>query len=62
MLFNNMAYQPVKSEEQPDIERLPAKDLPSEIASLQPFQVISRGSVKTEEFTKFVAEPFYMNY
>ncbi len=39
-----------------------AKDLQSEIARLEPFQVISRSSVKTEEFTKFVAEPFYKNY
>ncbi len=39
-----------------------AKDLQSEIARLEPFQVISRSAVKTEEFTKFVAEPFYKNY
>ena len=39
-----------------------AKDLQSEIARLEPFQVISRSSVKTEEFTKFVAEAFYKNY
>lgn len=39
-----------------------AKDLQSEIARLEPFQVISRSAVKTEEFTKFVAEAFYKNY
>ncbi len=39
-----------------------AKDLQSEIARLEPFQVISRSSIKTEEFTKFTAEPFYKNY
>ena len=39
-----------------------AKDLQSEVARLEPFQVISRSNVKTEEFTKFVAEPFYKNY
>lgn len=39
-----------------------AKDLQSEIARLEPFQVISRSDVKTEEFVKFSAEPFYKNY
>ncbi len=39
-----------------------AKDLQSEIARLEPFQVISRSMVKTEEFTKFKAEAFYKNY
>ncbi len=39
-----------------------AKDLQSEIARLEPFQVISRSSSKTEEFVKFSAEPFYKNY
>ena len=39
-----------------------AKDLQSEIAKLEPFQVISRSNIKTEEFTKFTAEPFYKNY
>lgn len=39
-----------------------AKDLQSEIARLEPFQVISRSNIKTEEFTKFEAEPFYKNY
>lgn len=39
-----------------------AKDLQSEIAKLEPFQVIARSSVKTEEFVKFSAESFYKNY
>lgn len=39
-----------------------AKDLQAEVARLEPFQVISRSNIKTEEFTKFVAEPFYKNY
>ncbi len=39
-----------------------AKDLQSEVARLEPFQVISRSMVKTEEFTKFKAEVFYKNY
>ncbi len=39
-----------------------AKDLQSEIAKLEPFQVISRSNIKTEEFMKFAAEPFYKNY
>ncbi|MFC5271404.1 DndE family protein [Adhaeribacter terreus] len=39
-----------------------AKDLQSEIARLEPFQVISRSGNKTEEFVKFTAEPFYKNY
>lgn len=39
-----------------------AKDLQSEVARLEPFQVISRSMVKTEEFTKFKAEAFYKNY
>lgn len=39
-----------------------AKDLQSEIARLEPFQVISRSGIKTEEFIKFTAEPFYKNY
>ncbi len=39
-----------------------AKDLQTEVARLEPFQVISRSSEKTEEFIKFVAEPFYKNY
>jgi DNA sulfur modification protein DndE len=39
-----------------------AKDLQSEVARLEPFQVISRSGNKTEEFQKFSAEPFYKNY
>ncbi|MDF1868113.1 MAG: type IV secretion system DNA-binding domain-containing protein, partial [Saprospiraceae bacterium] len=39
-----------------------AKDLQSEISKLEPFQVISRSNVKTEEFMKFTAELFYKNY
>lgn len=39
-----------------------AKDLQSEVANLEPFQVISRSNVKTEEFTKFAAEAFYRSY
>lgn len=39
-----------------------AKDLQTEVARLEPFQVISRSMVKTEEFTKFKAEAFYKNY
>ncbi len=39
-----------------------AKDLQTEIARLEPFQVMSRSQVKTEEFVKFEAEAFYKNY
>jgi len=39
-----------------------AKDLQSEIAKLEPFQVISRSTMKTEEFVKFGAEAFYKSY
>ncbi len=39
-----------------------AKDLQSEISKLEPFQVISRSNIKTDEFMKFTAEPFYKNY
>ncbi|HPD66197.1 MAG TPA: DndE family protein [Bacteroidia bacterium] len=39
-----------------------AKDLQSEIARLEPFQVISRSNNKSEDFVKFIAEPFYKNY
>ena len=39
-----------------------AKDLQSEVARLEPFQVISRSGQKTEEFVKFSAEPYYKNY
>jgi hypothetical protein len=39
-----------------------AKDLQTEIARLEPWQVVSRSDIKTEEFTKFTAEAFYKNY
>ena len=39
-----------------------AKDLQTEVARLEPFQVISRGMSKTDEFVKFKAEAFYQNY
>ena len=39
-----------------------AKDLQTEIARLEPWQVIARSSEKTEEFVKFTAEAFYRNY
>ncbi len=39
-----------------------AKDLQTEIAKLEPWQVVTKSGIKTEEFTKFVAEAFYKNY
>lgn len=39
-----------------------AKDLQTEIARLEPFQVIARSSNKSEEFMKFEAEAFYKSY
>lgn len=39
-----------------------SKELQSEVARLEPFQVISRSGIKTEEFIKFAAEPYYKNY
>ena len=39
-----------------------AKDLQTEVARLEPFQVIARGMNKTDEFVKFKAEAFYKNY
>ena len=39
-----------------------AKDLQTEIARLEPWQVIARSSEKTEEFVKFTAEAFYKGY
>ncbi len=39
-----------------------AKDLQTEIARLEPWQVISRSPQKTEEFVKFTAEAFYKSY
>jgi DNA sulfur modification protein DndE len=39
-----------------------AKDLQTEVARLEPFQVISRSEDKTEDFAKFTAEAFFKNY
>jgi DNA sulfur modification protein DndE len=39
-----------------------AKDLQTEIARMEPWQVVARSSEKTEEFVKFTAEAFYKNY
>lgn len=39
-----------------------AKDLQTEIARLEPWQVVTRGQAKTDEFDKFTAEAFYRNY
>lgn len=39
-----------------------AKELQTEIARLEPWQVVSRSADKTEEFVKFTAEAFYKNY
>lgn len=39
-----------------------AKDLETEIARLEPWQVITRSPEKTEEFVKFTAEAFYSSY
>jgi len=39
-----------------------ARDLQIEIARLEPWQVIMRGSDKTEEYLKFTAEAFYKSY
>lgn len=39
-----------------------AKDLQTEIARLEPWQVIARSFEKTEEFVKFTAEAFYRCY
>ncbi len=39
-----------------------AKDLQTEIARLEPWQVFSRSTDKTEEFVKFEAEAFYKAY
>ena len=38
------------------------KDLQTEIARLEPWQVVSRSTDKTEEFVKFSAEAFYRSY
>ena len=39
-----------------------AKDLQTEIARLEPWQVVARSPEKTEEFVKFTAEAFYKCY
>jgi len=39
-----------------------ARDLQTEIARLEPWQVITRSPEKTEEFAKFTAEAFYKTY
>ncbi len=39
-----------------------ARDLQTEIARLEPWQVIARSQGKSEEFVKFEAEAFYKNY
>lgn len=39
-----------------------AKDLQTEIARLEPWQVIARSQEKVEEFVKFTAEAFYKSY
>jgi DNA sulfur modification protein DndE len=39
-----------------------AKDLQTEIARMEPWQVIARSQEKTEEFVKFTAEAFYKSY
>ncbi len=39
-----------------------ARELQTEIARLEPWQVIARSQEKTEEFVKFTAEAFYKSY
>jgi DNA sulfur modification protein DndE len=39
-----------------------ARDLQTEIARLEPWQVIAKGQEKTEEFVKFTAEAFYKSF
>ncbi|MEI6126564.1 MAG: DUF1832 domain-containing protein, partial [Pseudomonadota bacterium] len=39
-----------------------AKDLQTEVARLEPWQVIARSPEKTEEFVKFTAEAFYKSF
>jgi len=39
-----------------------AKELQTEIARMEPWQVIARSPEKTEEFVKFTAEAFYKSY
>jgi len=40
----------------------PAPAYRTEIARLEPWQVIARSSGKTEEFVKFTAEAFFKSY
>ena len=39
-----------------------ARELQTELARLEPWQVVTRGQEKTEEFVKFTAEAFYKSY
>jgi hypothetical protein len=39
-----------------------ARDLQTEVARLEPWQVITRSPEKTEEFVKFTAEAFFRSY
>jgi len=39
-----------------------ARELPTEIARLELWQVVARSFEKTEEFVKFTAEAFYRSY
>lgn len=39
-----------------------AKDLQTEIARMEPWQVVSRSNKRTDEFMKFTAEAFYKSY
>ncbi|HOH66786.1 MAG TPA: DndE family protein [Sedimentisphaerales bacterium] len=39
-----------------------ARDLQTEVARLEPWQVVARSPEKTEEFVKFTAEAFFRNY
>ena len=39
-----------------------ARDLQTEIARLEPWQVVARSQEKMEEFVKFTAEAFYKSY
>lgn len=39
-----------------------ARDLQTEVARLEPFQIVSRSDRKTDEFVKFTGEAFYRSY
>lgn len=39
-----------------------ARDLQTEVAHLEPFQVIARSPIKSEDFLKFTGEAFYKSY